>query len=292
VNGRLSWMSIPVTVVVDDIDRHAGAIEQYKRLDESTNYARPPNRPLTIFDGAQENSSSSSAVVWLFVILAGLTLVFLALAFLILRRARFTRRKSRAAATGGNDGIARIDVGIASASNRCVESSDVVDFDSAVIHTASPPEEPVVHAASGPAIIPMAPAPLLHSISGPAPELHSTSRASNIIPMAPAPELHSTSEAAIILMAPAPLLHSISGAPTFPMAAAPELHLTSGASTISMAPALVIHSTSGAAIIPMAPAPVLHATSEEHIIAMAPSPVIHSTSGAAILFTSSGEEIF
>jgi hypothetical protein len=132
LDGRLQWLSIPVIVIVDDIDRHAGAIEQYKRLDEGTKYEKPGIRPLIIVGSEASSSPSSSITVILYIILAGLTLLFLSLVFLIVRR---TRRKRRAT-TSGNDGIARNDVSTAGPPGSD-GSSDVVDFDCAIVHTSS-----------------------------------------------------------------------------------------------------------------------------------------------------------
>lgn len=162
LDGRLHWLSIPVTVIVDDIDRHAGGIELYKRLDEGTNYAKPATRPLSLI--GSDGSSSSSLAIWLYVILAGVTLIFLSLVYLIIRR---TRRRRRATMQG-KDGITRGDAIVApkgrdnaaivapkggdissvevsfesavGAQEGSDSSSDVVDFESANIHTLSADE--------------------------------------------------------------------------------------------------------------------------------------------------------
>lgn len=108
LDGRLYWLSVPVVIVVDDIDKHAGAIEQYKRLDDRTNYEKPATRPLTIFDTNEERSNSSTSsplLIFLYVLLTVVTLVLLSLISFIVRRTRRIRRAARK----GNDGIGRTD---------------------------------------------------------------------------------------------------------------------------------------------------------------------------------------
>jgi hypothetical protein len=149
LDGRLYWHSVPVIVVVDDIDKHAGAVEQYKRLDDRTNYEKPVTRPRTVFEMDPETSTSSTSttlLVFLYVLLAIVTLVFLSLIYLIIRR---TRRVRKATKRKENDGIRRIGDMIdtfpppsALAQNNNKNDDDfgtlhVIDFNSAVVHTSS-----------------------------------------------------------------------------------------------------------------------------------------------------------
>ena len=104
MEGRMRWFSIPVTVVVEDIDKLVGGIEMYKRFDPDNGYAKPVGRPISIFNSDNDNGDSSKIVVW---VSLGVSIGFLLVAiscitFFILARRTHRRRKSRQLAINGD----------------------------------------------------------------------------------------------------------------------------------------------------------------------------------------------
>jgi len=103
VQGRLVWLSIPVTVVVDDVDKHAGGIELFKRLDESSGYAKPPVRPTTVRFGSDNDGSAPSKLLVILVSLVIAVTVFIMLGLLAFLVIVGLRRKQADLST--RDGI-------------------------------------------------------------------------------------------------------------------------------------------------------------------------------------------
>ena len=128
MEGRMRWFSIPVTVVVEDIDKLVGGIEMYKRFDPDNGYAKPVGRPtsifnsdndngdsskpvgrpISIFNSDNDNGDSSKIVVWVSLgVSIGFFLVAIScITFFILARRTRRRRKSRQVAIDGDgDGM-------------------------------------------------------------------------------------------------------------------------------------------------------------------------------------------
>jgi hypothetical protein len=104
MEGRLRWFSIPVTVVVEDIDKLVGGIEMYKRFDSDNGYAKPVGRPDSIFNSDNGNGNSLKIVVWvsLGVSIGFFLVVISCINFFILARRTRRRRKGRQLAIDGD----------------------------------------------------------------------------------------------------------------------------------------------------------------------------------------------
>jgi len=101
MEGRLSWLSIPVTVVVKDIDKLVGGIELYKRFDQNNGYAKPVGRPDSI--SSNGNSKNSSFTVWMTLgISVGFFVSVVSCCHFFVLAWRTRRRKIRALACGGD----------------------------------------------------------------------------------------------------------------------------------------------------------------------------------------------
>jgi hypothetical protein len=96
LKGRLDWFSIPVTVVVDSIDIHAGGVELYMRLDEKNGYEKPKGRPLSRFGNNIKKSSFLTIGIWLVIAAVGIILIAVFVFVVILcRKARRPGRRQR-----------------------------------------------------------------------------------------------------------------------------------------------------------------------------------------------------
>jgi hypothetical protein len=107
MEGRLRWFSIPVTVVVEDIDKLVGGIEMFKRFDPDNGYAKPVGRPNSVFNSDNDNGDSSKIIVWVSLgVSIGFFLVVISCInfFLLARRTRRRRKSRQLAIDGDGDG--------------------------------------------------------------------------------------------------------------------------------------------------------------------------------------------
>ena len=96
VQGRVQWLSIPVTVLVDEIDKHAGGVEMYMRLNESSGHSKPAPRPHVVFGTSKNEGPSSFLMIIVALAIASVVLVVFGLgAFIVLSNRRRRRHSSR-----------------------------------------------------------------------------------------------------------------------------------------------------------------------------------------------------
>jgi hypothetical protein len=158
MEGRLRWFSIPVTVVVEDIDKLVGGIEMYKRFDPDNGYAKPVGRPNSIFNSDNDNGNSSKIVVWvsLGVSIGFFLVVISCINFVVLAR-RTRRRKSRQLAIDGdgagdgmfkatptdNDGLPITTYNVQEIKSSDMDVYDNGSLDDVDLHLAESQSEPV-----------------------------------------------------------------------------------------------------------------------------------------------------
>ncbi|KAG7360701.1 zinc carboxypeptidase [Nitzschia inconspicua] len=92
LQGRLDWISVPVVVIVDEIDKHAGGIELYKRLDKNDGYEKPKEETLYLFGSSSNNDFFLMIAIWLII---GAVAVVLICLFIFLVCGRSGRRATR-----------------------------------------------------------------------------------------------------------------------------------------------------------------------------------------------------
>jgi hypothetical protein len=98
VQGRVQWLSIPVTVVVDEVDKHAGGIEMYMRLNESSGYLKPGPRPKAMFGSTKNGGPSPFLMAIVAIAIASVFFVVFGLGVFVIissRRRRRQRHSSR-----------------------------------------------------------------------------------------------------------------------------------------------------------------------------------------------------
>jgi hypothetical protein len=106
LEGRLQWLSIPVTVIVDEMDIHAGGIEMFKRLDEGDGYQKPAEHPTSTFESESDNSFLMMTV-WIGI--AAVSCLLIGVLVFVASVGRGRRRRSKNATMEGRDGITKSD---------------------------------------------------------------------------------------------------------------------------------------------------------------------------------------
>lgn len=104
LQGRIDWISLPVVVIVDEIDIHAGGIELYKRLDENDGYKKPNEGALNLFGKNDKSDSFLMIAIWLVIGAVVVVSLGLCIFFVFGRRGRRPNRRQRNASTK-NDGV-------------------------------------------------------------------------------------------------------------------------------------------------------------------------------------------
>jgi hypothetical protein len=104
LQGRLQWLSIPVTVIVDEVDVHAGGIELFKRLDDIHGYEKPIGRPSSVFlTRGTVTTSFLMIAIWILLSAVALVMLFLVVHVLLAGSRRRWRRGARNPTA--NDGV-------------------------------------------------------------------------------------------------------------------------------------------------------------------------------------------
>lgn len=131
-------------MLVQDIDWSIGAIELYKRLEESTGYARPPMRPFSLFDLMDPSATDGRSFMdfWIYILIAAVALMVLAIATLYTYRVHRRKQANAGGFPTSKDGITKLSKNEATQSQTICHSSngkegimdmaEVIDFQ----HTA------------------------------------------------------------------------------------------------------------------------------------------------------------
>jgi hypothetical protein len=103
LQGRLEWISVPVAVIVNDIDKHAGGIELYKRFDETTGFEKPLEKPLNLFGSNTKKNSFIMMAIWL--LIGAVVVVVIGVTIFLFCGRRGRRPSRRNQQTTGGDGV-------------------------------------------------------------------------------------------------------------------------------------------------------------------------------------------